>query len=445
MLSFWVPVCVAGYPLEMFTSPALAGQRAKVLPFREAQPYVPVPEGVNPVVLGFGSKVLKFLQTQGMAPKNRSLTSMRGQVIEHNGAKILLTWDPGIVWQEDPKRKKTTGYARLWEIQWDVRLAMRLDKTGSLEPPTGNYKDVTHFGGLIRLIEKAYEKYQKPIPCACDLETVGLDPYDPSVWIVAITFTVRPGESWVMYFPDGVAGGAGQLKIPIREQIQWLLNTPKVSTIGANFKYDMSWLWNKWRMGCSNFKRDTILIGSLLDENRANSVNVQAKIFTDMGGYDDSFNREFDKSQMHKVPRARLVAYAGGDSDAEYKIDRQLLPMLKRDRRLANFSLRLVHPVARVYEKIECQGVHVDVDYYLKLQETTKRYIRAKHRQLLKALPRKLQLKYSDNLSLTRPAIIKDFLFGKRWLGLEPQRCTDTGEPSTKQEQLAFIKEHPKA
>ena len=116
---------------------------------------------------------------------------------------------------------------------------MRLADTGSLEPPKGKYKEVTHFGGLIHLIEKAYAKYQKPIPCACDLETVGLDPYNPEVWIVAITFTVRPGESFVMYFPGGVAGGAGQLKIPIREQILWLLKSPQLCTVGANFQSAM--------------------------------------------------------------------------------------------------------------------------------------------------------------------------------------------------------------
>lgn len=447
MLTFWVPAKGSGRSFKQVVKPALNGREVHLAHYREGSTeYVPSPRGHRPVVLGFGSKVLGFMQDLGLAPKGRSLTSMRGKVIEHNGTKILLTWDTGIVFHEDPSNKRSTGYARLWEIQWDVRLAMRLADTGSLEPPKGKYREVTNFGNLIRLIEKAYAKYQKPIPCACDLETVGLDPYDPEVWIVAITFTVRPGESFVLYFHEGVKGGPGRLTVPIREQIHWLLNSDKVCTVGANFKYDMSWMAEKWGMECTNFKRDEILIGSLLNENRPNSVNVLAKVFTDQGGYDDPFNQKHDKSEMHKVPKDEVIEYAGGDSSATYKIDMALLPRLKADNRLANFYVRLVHPVARIYEKIERQGVYVDVPYYMKLAKLTDRYMQAKHRQLVKELPVKLRHKYRDDLSLTRPALLTDFLFNKRWMGLQPERFTGkTGAPSTSKEHLALFKDHPEA
>jgi DNA polymerase I-like protein with 3'-5' exonuclease and polymerase domains len=358
----------------------------------------------------------------------------------------MLTWDPGVIWREDPSNKKATGYARLWEIQWDVALAMRLEKTGSLEVPgteDTRYKDVEDFSKLIELIEKAHAKYKRPIPVACDTETVGLDPYNPERWIVAITFTFRPGESWVRYFPKGLDEPMEPTADGLWEQIHWLLNSPKVSTVGANFKFDMGWMAEKWGMECTNFKRDTILIGSLLDENRANSVNVHAKIFTEMGGYDDAFNAEFDKSQMHQVPRPRLITYAGGDSDAEYRIDRRLTPLLKLDPALANLYLRLVHPVSRVYEKIERQGLYIDEVYYRKLGVMAERYLRAKHRQLVKALPVKLRYKYMDDLRLTRPAIIKDFMFNKRFLGLTPKRFTPKSEQLLKQGKITEAEAEP--
>ncbi|APD18872.1 polymerase [Vibrio phage J14] len=43
----------------------------------------------------------------------------------------------------------------------------------------------------------------------------------------------------------------------------------------------------KWGIGCTNFKFDTTLVGSMLNENRSNSLNTHAKLVTNLGGYDD--------------------------------------------------------------------------------------------------------------------------------------------------------------
>ena len=103
MLTFWVPAKGSGRSFEQVVKPALNGREVHLAHYREGSTeYVPSPRGHRPVVLGFGSKVLGFMQDLGLAPKGRSLTSMRGKVIEHNGTKILLTWDTGIVFHEDP-------------------------------------------------------------------------------------------------------------------------------------------------------------------------------------------------------------------------------------------------------------------------------------------------------------------------------------------------------
>ena len=74
---------------------------------------------------------------------------------------------------------------------------------------------------------------------------------------------------------------------PLFEQIKWLLTSPKVRLRLANGKYDMIWVKEKWDIDCTNFTFDNLLVGSLLNENRSNSLNLHAKLMTDIGGYDD--------------------------------------------------------------------------------------------------------------------------------------------------------------
>jgi hypothetical protein len=85
------------------------------------------------------------------------------------------------------------------------------------------------------------------------------------------------------------------------DQITWLLTSPKVKLRGANLKFDLIWIAVKWGIECTNFKFDTLLVGTILDENRSNSLNLHAKVYTTIGGYDDSFNKTQDKGKMDKI------------------------------------------------------------------------------------------------------------------------------------------------
>ena len=69
----------------------------------------------------------------------------------------------------------------------------------------------------------------------------------------------------------------------------------------ANGKFDLLWIAEKWGIECTNFSFDTALVGNLLDENRTNSLNLHAKVFTDLGGYDEDFNARFDKGKMETI------------------------------------------------------------------------------------------------------------------------------------------------
>lgn len=220
------------------------------------------------VVLACGSKAVEILQGSGLVPKNRTVTSLREKPVISNGIPIFVTFDPSLVYRD---------YARRPEIQWDIRLAHRYMMTNSLKPKVGTYRYVESLHELIEKVESLYEKTGAPVPLASDLETKGNNPYLPGVWIISISFTVKPGLSDVMYFerheaPSIPAPWVSEEDMSYWEQIwtqiNWLLTTPKVATRGANYKYDSNWMVLKWRIYCSNQKMDTMLVGSLLDENR---------------------------------------------------------------------------------------------------------------------------------------------------------------------------------
>ena len=193
----------------------------------------------------------------------------------------MVTFDPAVT-QSDPSQQQV--------IDWDIRLGHRLLSTGSLHPKIGRYKFVSSFAPMIARIEAEYEKTGKAQDVSFDLETMGFHPWYSDREIVTVQFTFERGTAEVLYV------GSHQIP-PVRmdsdggedrwREIHWLLNSPKVKLRGANAKFDLVWVAAQWGIECTNFSFDTLLVGSLLDENRSNSLNLHAKIFTPMGGYDD--------------------------------------------------------------------------------------------------------------------------------------------------------------
>lgn len=383
-------------------------------------------------LLCLGSKNLKFLQDAGITPKNRSIESMRGQAIKFHESTILCSYDPYVM---------NDDHGSYVKLQIDTMMAVRNEVTGSIEPEIGEYKYVADFGATIKKIERMYEEKQKPIPISVDLETVGLDPFDPEKWIVSISVTYKTGMAHVVYFEKGQP-----LDAKLRLQIEWLLNSPMVIVRGANFKYDRLWMGVKWEMECTRHRMDTTLVGSLMDENRSNSLNTHAKLYTAMGGYDDAFNLKYDKSKMHKVPKEDLLPYAGGDTDAALRVSFAMAKELALSPRLYKFYTRLLHPASEAFLDMEREGVLIDVDYYRSLEEQLTSALEDLTEKARQMMPRKLQIKYMDDFKLTRDVIKRDYLFGPKGLKLTPMMLTEKDKlPSTAEKHLKMFEDVPEA
>ena len=401
--------------------------------------YLYVPEA-GETVLVMGNKALDLLKAEGLVQKNRTINWMRGKIVDappsekgKAAGKYLATFDPFMV---------TVDAAKSEQIAWDIMLAARLDRTGSLDPELGDYGYTDTLKDVIQYVEERYEETGKPVEVSTDLETMGLFPWYPDKDIVSVSMTVAEGYSDVVYVPDLQGHTLGR----VITEIQWLLNSSKVKLIGANLKFDLLWMRVKWGITCTNFKADTLLMGSLIDENRSNSLNTHAKVYTPLGGYDDNFNATHDKAHMELVPKEDLLLYAGGDTDACLRAYNQIKRALVGDGRLTKFYTRLLQPAARAFENVEYRGILIDEDKYRELGDDVSQEIAAIEEEAFALITPAVLEKYKDDLKLSRAAILKDFLFTPMGLGLKPKMVTPkTGQPSTAYEHLMMFSDHPKA
>lgn len=415
-------------------------------------------------VLAFGSKALTTLQAMGVFPKNRKIASLREHPVKFGGATLFVTYDPGLA---------QIDYARLPEMQWDINLAVRYHNTGTVQPKIGQYRYVESLHELIEDIDRRYEQTGKAVRVSCDIESKGFDEYNPEAWIIAISFTVEAGKSTILYFEKGEAPVPPLPWVEESElsywealwvQINWLLTSPKVSTCGANFKFDSRWISWKWKIACTNNKFDTLLVGSLLDENRSNSLKLHVKIMIpSLGGYEDGMDK-YDMGALELVPKEELRDYVGGDTDGTYQVANILQKELFKDNALTRFYVKLLQPASKVFEKMERTGILVDVPYYHQLQTEVEAELARLSHELVECLPKKLKYKYIDKIdeylsegtNPLKPKLLKEFLFSPKGLNLKPKMWTEGSYdekgnlkadpvPSTALDHLVMFQDNPDA
>lgn len=396
-------------------------------------------------LLACGNKALNALQKLGYLPKGRTIGSLRETPITRDGVTIMVTYDPATVANEP---------ANLDTITWDLRLLVRVMRTGGVEPEIGKYQWVNSFQPVIDWVEKRFAKTGKAVDVSCDTETMGFYPWYDDKDIVSISFTGEPHTAHVLYTGTQPPPIALDPSIPLFEQISFLLTSPKVKLRLVNGKYDLIWIAEKWGIECTNFTFDPMLVGTLLNENRSNGLSNLVKTLTNMGGYDLTFDREFDKSRMEDVPTAPLLTYAGGDTDGCQQVSDVLRDELVQDPKLAKFYLTILHPGARAFEKIERRGVVVDQQKFALLREELTETIDRATNTAMELLPNRIRIKYRDKIddqlakgkSPLVDAILKEFFFSPRGLNLKPRMWTEkTGQPSMAKSHLRQFADTPEA
>jgi DNA polymerase I-like protein with 3'-5' exonuclease and polymerase domains len=416
-----------------------------------------------------GAPALKMLQGAGWLPKKGGVEANRGKLFTGvqpegwvNPINVGVTYAPQIY---------HIDYGDFVAFQTDIALYRRFEATGSMQPKLGHYTYAEDLSGVIRYLKARYALTGQPVELALDTETEGLDPFNPTKRIVCIQASAKEGIADVVYVLHDHVGfameepGAWLMTKRLETivgQLQWIASQPWIKVIGANFKYDMLWLRVKYGIVFQNFAFDTCNGGSLCEENRANTLNLHTKIYSpELGGYDDDFNRTYDKSKMGAVPKPALLPYAGGDTDACLRNYRQIRKELLADNvapngkpaknSLASLYMNIVHPTLKALHKMEYTGVCVDVDRFHAFGADLEARMNESMAHAAAVLPKHLIDKYgglteTGGAPLSKPNMIAEFLFSPTGLNLKPLQTTEkTGAPSTSEYHLAQFKDHPDA
>ena len=401
----------------------------------------------NGVLFVVGSQTIPKMANLGVVPKGRTITSLRVNTYELRTNKVRFSYSPSI---------KNIDSGMFTDLKNDLVLAYRLAMTGSLEPKLGKYKYVEDFSDYCNQLQVLEKEGKKNIPITFDTETIGFDYLHlgdntrPQARFVSFQLSIKKGESHVVYFKD--FGSMTQWLTKNASQLIYLFTDKNLSMGGANFKFDLNWLRHFTGLYCTNFKFDTTLVGSLLDENRSNSLDNHTKIYVpDLGGYADSFNATYDKGRMDLIPQDTLLPYAGGDTDACFQVRQRMTLLLKEQPNLANFYINILHPSARAFEELEYQGVYIDRDRYFEVERDLNDEIKNCIHQAVKCIGGRLYAIHKDpkkvgGINIGKASLIEDYLFSPKGLNLKPKMLTEkTGKPVTSAQHLQMFLDVPEA
>jgi DNA polymerase I-like protein with 3'-5' exonuclease and polymerase domains len=417
---------------------------------------IPNPPGLH-VLLAMGGEPLEVLRGQKIVQKNRTITSLRNQpiVLPNTQARGLITYSPEI---------SEFDYGHFVDLQCDVGAAIRLAKTGTIEPQLGDYQYVPDLQQVRQDLENHYQHLQHPVDLGFDTETRGLDPLAkakpdcPPGYIISLQVAHLPGRAQVVYFESLQQFTQWLTTGTNRQDLQWLLTTNKIKLKGANGKYDLNWIYQHTGIECTNYVFDTTLVGSLLDENRSNGLDVHTKIYAPaLGGYSDEFDRTTDKNRMDLVPPTKLLPYAAADADAVLQVAAVMREQLLQDPALTRFYVHLLHPAARAFEVVERTGILVDQQAMAELRSDLNTEILQLIAKAKGILGGRVIAKHGDpeklgGLNLTKPSMLCDFMFSPMGLNLTPRLMTAGGpegkgekKPATSMEHLMMFEDVPEA
>lgn len=307
----------------------------------------------------------------------------------------------------------------------------------------------------------------KPKGIAVDCETVGLDWHKEGFRVLNVSVTTAQGNAYVVpldveYFNDPKVRGhntpsqvltIGQVE-KLKGQLRTLLSDPEVSTVGHNLKYDVHCL-RAIGIDVTNWYADTMQLAFAADDN------MQSKSLTEctrrwvpaLAGYSDLFDAYTDKANMQTVPHDEMLDYAGGDTDATYRLAKILLKEVKQDTKNWNTFLKVQMPTLRAFVEVEENGLHIDRVALRKLEKELTIREAALYRELLLDTPPKILRKYEvEGMSFSNPGLIREILFGNDGFRLKPLVFTKTTRklppaervPSTSaKDHLPFFDEHP--
>lgn len=270
---------------------------------------------------------------------------------------------------------------------------------------------------------------------AIDTETTDVRACDAD--LIGVSLAAAAGAAW--YVPVRCEDRDVLSPEEVLEAIAPILESPDVTKVGQNLKYDLQVLEGAGaRLEGPIF--DTMIAAALLrPERRSNAMDALAK---DLLGFatipiSDLLGKGKDKRKsLLEVPLDELAEYAAEDADVTWRLYEILAAELEEaPERLARLVREVEFPLVRVLARMEARGVALDEDL---LAETA---VRLEAR--VDALRREIQEAAGREFNPDSPSQLGEVLFDD--LGMRVVRRTKTSRSTDANvlETLAAETEHP--
>jgi DNA polymerase-1 len=323
--------------------------------------------------------------------KSATVKAYRGKVHEYGGYKVFCTLHPSSV-NYDPYNYNL--------IVDDLNILVR-HLNGTFKPTKANYECITRGPIPTDYIRSLARKER----FALDVETTGLDMYDPDFRILSVAFSdvVREGHGVLLDHRKSPFDGDDI----IQELDKSVILSRQPIIIGHNLKFDLLCLRTKG-VYYRGPVRDTMVMAHLLDENNPDkSLESLALRDTEMGNIKEETKEEFKKGNMEKIPVEVLLTRNCRDTDATLRLHDKYLKEIEAQgmKPLMDFQMKALQMLVDV----EWEGWAIHKENYLRLKKEYKAKIKEKRDWIYQ---------YSGEINLNSTQQKAKFLYED--LGIEP-------------------------
>ena len=265
---------------------------------------------------------------------------------------------------------------------------------------------------------------------ALDTETDSLDPMRAR--LVGLSFAAEPGRAAYLPLAHDYPGVPQQLDAGAAlDLLRPLLADPAVRKLGQNGKYDLHVL-RRHGVAVAGYADDTLLESFVLDSGNArhdmDSLALRHLGYTTVR-YEDLCGKGAKQIPFSQCALDDATRYAAEDADITLRLHRVLGPRLAAEPGLESVYRDIEMPLVQVLERIEANGVLVDM-------EELRRQGADLSRRMLEAQQKATGLA-GRGFNLDSPKQLCALLFDE--LGLPALVKTPKGQPSTNEEALEAI------
>lgn len=190
-----------------------------------------------------------------------------------------------------------------------------------------------------------------------DTETTGIDANDAE--LVGMSFSVKEHEAYYVPCP-----AEKEKTVAILNQFNQLFNSPAITWIGQNLKYDMLVL--KWyEIELKGNIYDTMLVHYVAEPDGKRSMDALSEQFL---GYEPVHIEELigkkgkGQGTMRDVEIEKIKDYAAEDADITLQLKNKLHPLLK-ERDVEKVFYEVENPLVKVLTAMEFEGIRIDEEF----------------------------------------------------------------------------------